>query len=142
MKLVDLPDGAAILVDTPPIVYLLDGHPLARRFAPLFAAGEAGRFRLMVTPITVAEVATGPLRAGREALALQYRAALCSGGAWSLLPIDEETAFEAARLRVRYGLKLPDAFQLAAALRAGCHAVATHDRDFRRVEDVRILGLD
>jgi predicted nucleic acid-binding protein len=137
-----LPEGAAVLVDTAPIVYLLDGHPLARRFTPLFEGGEAGRYLLMVTPITVAEVVTGPLRAGREAQALQYRAALCSGGAWSLLPIDDETAFAAARLRVRYRLQLPDALQLAAAVRHGCHGLVTHDRDFRHVSDLPIFGLD
>ena len=66
-----LPPGCRILVDSAPIAYLLEGHPLAAE--PLF--------------------------------------------------------------------KLPDAFQLAACILNGCEALATHDRDFRRVTEVKILDV-
>ena len=46
----------------------------------------------------------------------------------------------AARLRISHRLKLPDAFQLATALREGCAALVTHDRDFGGVTDIPILG--
>jgi hypothetical protein len=63
---VDLPEDALLLVDSPPIVYVLEGHPqFGPRFAPLFAAHAAGRLRFAVTTITVAEVLVGPL-AGRR----------------------------------------------------------------------------
>jgi predicted nucleic acid-binding protein len=47
----------------------------------------------------------------------------------------------AARFRLRYRLKLPDAFQLAACILAGCDVLVTHDRDFRRVSEVKILDV-
>lgn len=61
----DLPQGALLLVDTPPIIHFLESHPqLGPRFRPLFGAHAAGRLRFAVTTVTVAEVFTGPLRAG------------------------------------------------------------------------------
>jgi predicted nucleic acid-binding protein len=138
----ELPAGAGVLVDSTPIAYLLDGHPLAREFAPLFEMAEAGEIRLFVTPITVAEVVAGPLGAGREAQAEQYRIAMIAGPGVSLIPLNDDAAVLAARFRIRYRLGLPDAFQLAACVLAGCLAIATHDRDFRRVTEVRVLDTD
>ncbi len=138
----ELPAGAGVLVDSAPIAYVLDGHPLAGEFAPLFEKAEAGELRLFVTPITVAEVVAGPLRAGREAQAEQYRIAMTAGPDVRLIPLNDDAAVLAARFRIRYRLKLPDAFQLAAGVLAGCLAIATHDRDFRRVTEIRVLDTD
>ena len=54
-------------------------------------------------------------------------------------PLSASIAVQAARLRHRYRLRLPDAIQLATALEINAHALVTHDRDFSGVEDVRIL---
>ncbi len=136
-----IPDGATVLVDTNPIIYLLEGNPLALPFEPLFAAIDAGRIQALVTPVTLAEVVAGPLKAGKEMLAERYRQALCSGPGWSLREIDADIAMLAARLRLRHRLRLPDAIQVAIAIQAGCHALVTHDRDFAGVTDLLVLGL-
>ncbi len=73
----DLPDGALLLVDSAPIIYVLEGHPqFAPRFRPLFDAHAAGRVRFAVSTVTIAEVLTGPLGAGNEPLAMRCRAIL------------------------------------------------------------------
>ena len=55
-----LPANALILVDTAPIIYVLEGHPhFAQRFRPLFEAHETGAFQLAVTTVTIIEVMTG-----------------------------------------------------------------------------------
>ena len=132
-----LPDGALLLIDTPPIVYQLEGHPeLAPRFRPLFDAHAAGRVRFAVTTVTIAEVLTGPLRAGDEALARRYRAVLQT---WRLVPLGADIAETAARLRASLGLKLPDAIQAASALAINAAALVTHDRDFDRLSGLTIV---
>jgi predicted nucleic acid-binding protein len=136
-----VPDGATVLIDTNPIIYLLEGNPLGEPFRSIFEAVDRGRIAAMVTPITIAEVVTGPLKAGKEALAERYRRTLTQNPGWSLRAIDADIAVLAARLRLRHALKLPDAMQLAAALEAGCHALVTHDRDFASVTDMPIIGL-
>jgi predicted nucleic acid-binding protein len=135
-----VPDGASILVDTNPIVYLLEGNPLGAPFRPLFEAIDRGRIRALVTPITLAEVVSGPLKAGKDALGERYRRTITDNAGWDFRDIDADVAVLAARLRLRHALKLPDAFQLAVALEEGCHALVTHDRDFSAVSDILILG--
>jgi predicted nucleic acid-binding protein len=134
-----IPDGASVLIDTNPIIYVLEGHPLAADFEPLFAEIDSGRIHGVVTPVTLAEVVSGPLKAGKEALAERYRRVLTKSAGFTLREIDAEIAVLAARLRNRYRLRLPDAFQLATAIQEGCHALVTHDRDFAGVNEMLIL---
>lgn len=133
-----LREGALVLVDTAPIIYILEGHRrFAARFEPLFRRHEAGEIALAATTVTIAEVLTGPMRAGEEALARRYRAAL---EAWTVVDFTGDIAESAARLRGRYGLKLPDAIQLASALAINADALVTHDRDFGSVTGIPVFA--
>ena len=133
-----LPAGALLLVDTAPIIYTLEAHErYAPRFAPIFQRHADGELSLAVTTVTLAEVLAGPLKAGEEALAKRYRAVLES---WRVVELSCDIAASAARLRGQYGLKLPDAIQLASALAINAEALVTHDRDFAHVRGLRVLG--
>jgi predicted nucleic acid-binding protein len=133
----DLPDDALLLVDTAPIIYVLEDHPKFRaRFEPLFEAHAAGKLRFAVTTVTIAEVLTGPLQSGDEALAKRYRAILES---WQPVPLDIDIAESAARLRASLRLKLADAVQAASAIAINAAALVTHDRDFSRVRSLRTI---
>lgn len=136
-----LPIGSVVVVDSAPIVFVLEDHPtLAESYAPLVEAIAAGRLRGVVSTVTLAEIATGPLRHGRLALARRYRDALTSGPGWTCVDLTPATAMRAASLRARYRLKLPDAVQVATALEVEAAALVTHDRDFGAVEEVKILS--
>ncbi len=133
----DLPDQALLLMDSAPIIYVLEGHPkFAPRFRPLFEAHTAGHLRFAVTTITIAEVLTGPLQAANEGLARRYRAVLES---WQPIELDVNIAEGAARLRASLHLGLADAVQAASALAINADALVTHDRDFSRVHSLRII---
>ena len=135
-----LPDGATVLVDTAPWIYLLQDHSeFAPRFEGLFAEAEEGRIELALSTITLAEILTGPYKAGEVALAKRYEKALNS---YQVLPFSAAVATQAAQLRAQYGLKLPDAAQLATALDMGAAALVTHDRDFSSVQGLPILYGD
>ena len=91
----DLPKEALLLIDSAPIIYVLEDHPqFGPRFAPLFATHAEARLRFAVTTITVAEVLGGPLRARDDALAQRYRIVLQS---WRLVPLDLDIAASAAQ---------------------------------------------
>lgn len=133
-----LPAGVLLLVDSAPIIYTLEGNArFAGRFAPMFERHAQGELVLAVTTITLAEVLAGPLKAGEEALARRYRAVL---EAWQVIDLTSDIAESAARLRGTYGLKLPDAIQLASALAINAEALVTHDRDFGAVRGIRVLA--
>jgi len=138
IDLSELPEAALLLLDSAPIIYGLEAHPtLESRFKPLFEAHAAGRLRFAITTITVAEVLTGPLRSGDEALARRYRAILES---WHCVDLDIGIAESAARLRAAHRLKLADAVQAASALAVNAAALVTHDRDFSRIKSLRIIS--
>ena len=134
----DLSDQALLLIDTAPIIYVLEGHEnLGPRFKPLFQAHATGRLHFAVTTITITEVLTGPLQAGDEALARRYRAVLES---WRVITLDAGIAESAARLRASLRLKLADAVQVASALAINAAALVTYDRNFSRVSTLRIIS--
>ena len=141
--LTGLGDHPVLVVDTAPIIYWLEGHPrLAERFATIFAAAESGAASIVISTITLAEVLAGPLRTGNELLTAQYREALTRSPGWQVMALDTDTAVEAARIRATYRLRLPDAIQVATAIRAGAAALVTHDRALRRVKGLRVLGAE
>jgi predicted nucleic acid-binding protein len=135
-----LPQGATVLVDTSPFIYLLESHPqFADRFVGLFEAAARGQLVIALSTITLAEVLTGPLKAGQTALAKRYEKALLQ---YRVVDASAPIAALAAQLRAQYRLKLPDALQLATALDIGAAALVTHDRDFSQVSGLDILTGD
>lgn len=138
-----LPPHATVVLDTAPVIYMLErNEEHLPKFLPFFRAAERGEFNIVITPVTLAEVLGGPVKARKEALAERYESALRSGLGWRVADLEADVASRAARLKARYGLKLPDAFQLACALTESAAALVTHDRDFGKAgKEVPILGL-
>jgi predicted nucleic acid-binding protein len=133
-----LPLDALLLLDSAPVIYVLEDHPQYRpRFEPIFESHAAGHLRFAVTTITIAEVLTGPLGAGEEVLARRYRSILES---WQVVDMDAGIAESAARLRGLFRLKLADAVQVASAIAINADALVTHDRDFSSVTGLRIIS--
>ena len=138
LDLSDLPEHALLLLDSAPIIYFLEGHPkFGPRFKPVFVAHSVGGVRFATTTITVAEILTGPLQAGDEALARRYRTILES---WQMVELNIQIAESAARLRGSLRLKLADAVQVASALAINATAIVTHDRDFSRIRSLRVIS--
>ncbi|HSV46387.1 MAG TPA: PIN domain-containing protein [Ramlibacter sp.] len=132
-----LHEGELVVVDTAPLIYLLEDHPqFAPVFEGLFQAYEQGRIQIALSTISLAEVLVGPLRRGDDALAKRYEKALA---AFELVPVTAEIAATAARLRASTGLRLPDAIQAATALELGAAALVTHDRDFSKLPGLNVL---
>jgi predicted nucleic acid-binding protein len=133
-------DGELVVVDSAPLIYLLDDHPeFAPRFLGLFEMHAAGRLQIAVSSISVTEVLIGPFTHGQDALAKRYEKAL---SAFGIVPVTQDIAVTAARLRAGTGLRLPDALQAATALEIGAVALVTHDRDFSRLQGLRVISGD
>lgn len=126
-----------MVVDTAPFIYVLEAHPeFADQFVGLFEAADAGQVQLALSAITLAEVLTGPFKAGQTALAKRYEKALMR---YTVVPVSAQIAALAAQLRAQYRLRLPDAIQLATALDIGASAFVTDDSDFSQVTGITIL---
>ena len=135
-----LPQGDTVMVDTAPFIYVLESHPqFADQFVGLFEAAAVGDLMIALSTITLAEVLTGPFKAGQTALAKRYEKTM---SLYRVVPVSAPIAALAAQLRAQYRLKLPDAIQLATSLDISAAAFVTHDRDFSRVTGVEILTND
>ncbi|MGH9764292.1 MAG: type II toxin-antitoxin system VapC family toxin [Blastocatellia bacterium] len=128
--------------DTAPLIYFVERHPnylgLMKDILERVDRGEPCAFSSV---ITLVEVLTRPKQTGDTAIEDQYRDILLHGKNFTLLTIDAATAEAAAGLRARFGIRTPDALQIAAAIQAGCEAFLTNDSALERVSDIRILLL-
>src|SRR5579885_1221613 len=139
----DIPPGAVVGLDTAPIIYFLEAYPdwgpLVR---PLFETRIIpGANTAATSTITLAEVLIKPLRAARVDLAATYKAFLTNSPHETLAVITPAVAERAADFRARYGLRLPDACQAAAALEANAVLFVTNDAQMRRVVELRVIVL-
>lgn len=140
----DLPVGAVTGFDTAPLIYLIEGHAI---YGPIVLPLFADRFEKGINPattstITLAEVLVKPLLRGLNNVIVRYRAYLTQTSHQGVVPISLNTAEQAADLRARYGLRLPDACQIAAALEAGATHFVTNDKNLRKVTELKVLVLE
>lgn len=135
--------GATVGLDTAPLIYWIEKHALhAPKLRPFFAAAERREFRLVTSYITVVEVLVHPLRHGRNDLARDYSDILLRSPALTAIPLDEDVAMEAARLRAAYKLKTPDAIQLATAKVAGATWFLSNDAQLPPLPGISFLLVD
>ena len=118
MKLDDTLRGVTRLgIDTAPLIYLIEAHP---RYGAtvLEIAGRitAGRIVGITSVITLGEVLVQPFIRGDAEPRRRYRDVLLEGVGFRTCEIDASAAERAAELRAGYGMRLPDALQIAVAL--------------------------
>jgi len=78
---------------------------------------------------------------GREEVAREYLHLLTTYPNLAILAIDVEVAEIAAELRAKYGVRTPDALQLAA-VQAGATGFITNDRRLEAIKELEIGVLD
>jgi predicted nucleic acid-binding protein len=129
-------------VDANALIYLFEGGGPRRDFLVKERLGTGLRAVIAVTAL--AEVLVGRFRQADAAEVAAFRHRLQSTDGFTLLPISIEIAEAAARLRAEYGLGLPDALNLAAAIVYGAAAFLTNDRQLAAINDspIPILRLD
>lgn len=144
MKLQDALTGVARLgLDTAPLIYLIEDHP---RYAPIVLEVSRkisiGEILAVTSVITLGEVLVQPFAVGNLELRRRYRDILLNSVGVRTCSISAEVAERAAELRARFGMRLPDALQVAVAIDQGCEAFLTNDRRLGRVNDLHVLVLD
>jgi predicted nucleic acid-binding protein len=122
-------------IDSSIFIYHLEAHP---RYSLLTKAAlssmEAGEWRGVTSMIALMEVTVHPWRLEREDVARQYEFLLVHFPNLIIVPIDRDAARVAAQLRARFGLRPPDAFQVAASLVYGAKAFLTNDRRLSSIQ--------
>jgi predicted nucleic acid-binding protein len=129
-----------IFLDTAPVIYFVEKNPsFVSKVHPIFDRLDDGNQTAVVSPITLAECLVLPYKLGKPNIAQIFTDLLVNSQSVLFCPVDETTADKAADLRERYDLTLTDAFQIAAAIQAGCDSFLTNDVELKRVTDIPIL---
>lgn len=140
----DIPLAATVGLDTAPIIYYIEAHA---RYGPIVQPLFVDRIQKgdntgVTSTVSLAEVLVQPLALGRMDLVKSYRDLLTAGPHLVLSDITPSVAERSADLRGRSNLRLPDAFQMAAALEKGATLFLTNEMGLRRVTELRVLVLD
>jgi predicted nucleic acid-binding protein len=131
-----------LFLDTAPVIYHVEGNPAYQPLTdPVFQTIQAGTLTAVTSSITLSECLVHPYRHGDVALAQRFRNVITAGVNTRYVGVDA-VAERAAEVRARYNLKLADAFQIAAAIAAGCDTLLTNDPALKRVSGITILVLD
>jgi predicted nucleic acid-binding protein len=139
---VDTPRDSTVGLDTAPLIYFIEENPIWLPVVqPFFEALDRGLFQAVTSTLTITEVLVHPLRRLQGALAEQYRQILLSARNLTTLPVTAAIAEQAADLRSRHNLRVPDAIQLATALNAGANSFVTNDNDLSGPASLRIITL-
>jgi len=135
--------GETIALDTAPFIYFIERHPKYRPWLrTFFESVEARQLKVITTTLTLAEVLVKPLRSGRLDLVAEYTQILLNTPGIQIVPVSADVAEEAARIRAEINCKIPDAIQLATAVRLGARTFLTNDLTLSTYRSVQIIPLN
>lgn len=128
-----------LALDTNIFIYHFEENPVYSPYTEdLFDRIDSGRVRAITSALTLHEILTGARKAGKAELVTLYRNLLGSFPNLSFVPFDVNVADISSDLRARYGLRTPDAIQIATAIQHRADAFVTNDAGLRRVKEIRI----
>lgn len=140
---IDWNKNHTILLDTAPIIYLVENHatyfPIIQTF---FKQAEKENVVFVTTPITLAECLYYPYKQDNKHLQEQFLHLLTRGHNVRFVPVTADISQNSAKLRANYNLGFADALQVATALSAGCTTLLTNDKGWKRVKELSTLLLD
>lgn len=145
-SLIDALQGEpSICLDACTLIYWFENHPqYAVMLEPVFAGMESGTLSAACSHLALLELVVKPLQGGRRDLAEQLRANLLNSRGLRVLPLDEQVAMTAARIRAGTSRKVgtPDAIHLATGLVAGSGVLVTNDTRIPSIDGLRVVQLD
>jgi predicted nucleic acid-binding protein len=132
-----------LFLDTAPVIYYVERHPkYAPLVQPIFQRLSQGDFEAVTSPITLAETLMFPLRNGDLPLQKVFTDVITTASFTTFVATNTEIAQQAAALRIKYSLKLPDALQVATAIQTRCDGFLTNDFQLKRVSELRVLVVE
>ncbi len=135
-------EGKRVYIDANIVIYGMEGFARYREILSLFFKNiSTGSQSALTSELTIAEVLVKPLLDGDQPARQRYERTLVSRGSFTVAPVDRRTLVEAALLRSRHRIKLPDAIHLSTAIVTGCEVFLTNDLRLASVGRVQVEAL-
>ncbi|MGH2462890.1 MAG: type II toxin-antitoxin system VapC family toxin [Candidatus Limnocylindria bacterium] len=130
-------------LDSNILIYVIERvDPWNRIAGELIDAVEAGATRATLSALGLAEILSGPARAGDLGHVERYDSEIRGIPGLAVESIGPDVAGDAAVIQGIRGMSLPDAIQLASARAAGASAFLTNDRRIRGSAKLEVIYLD
>ena len=143
MGLIQKLTNKKVFLDTAPLIYYIEeNNQYSQILDKLFIANSKGKFLFQTSVITLLEVLVQPMRQNEKQLVEQYQNILCNSATISILELNIEITKRAAFYRAKYGLKTPDAIQIATAVYSSSDYFLTNDLRLNIVKEIEILTID
>lgn len=127
-------------LDTNVIIYYIEEHPVfLKKVEPLIDRVVEGKAIGITSYVTLLELLVKPIKEERFDLVEQYKTILMTQ--LEMVPLDESVSLRAAELRARYGIKTPDAIQLASVISKNGDVFITNDGRLDVVEEIKVLTV-
>ena len=127
-------------LDTNVIIYYIEEHPVfLKKVEPLIDRIVEGKAIGITSYVTLLELLVKPIKEERFDLVEQYKTILMTQ--LEMVPLDESVSLRAAELRAKYGIKTPDAIQLASVISKNGDVFITNDDRLDAVEEINVLTL-
>ncbi len=127
-------------LDTNVIIYYIEEHPaFLPKVEPLIDRIVEGKAIGITSYVTLLELLVKPIKEERYDLVEQYKQILTSR--LEMVPLDGPVSLRAAELRAKYGLKTPDAIQLASVISKNGDVFITNDQRLDAVDEIKVLTL-
>ncbi|HEY9204805.1 MAG TPA: type II toxin-antitoxin system VapC family toxin [Candidatus Methanoperedens sp.] len=127
-------------LDTNVLIYYIEEHPFyIVKVEPLINRIAEGKAIGITSYVTLLELLVKPLREKRFDLVEQYKTILSSQ--LEMVAVDESVTIKAAELRAKYGIKTPDAIQLASVITENGDVFVTNDKRLGGVKEIEVLTV-
>ncbi|NSW89138.1 MAG: PIN domain-containing protein [Firmicutes bacterium] len=127
-----------IMIDTNVVIYFLEGNEVFGDLSKeVFSIVEKGEVEGAISVVTVAEILVKPMKLRNNLLIDKITSFLNTFPNLDLIDIDKSIAIEAANIRSKTGLKMPDALIISSAKILNCAIVGTDNQ-----WDKKDLGLE
>ena len=130
-------------IDTVAFIYHFEENEKYLPFTNiLFEMIENGKVRAVTSTITLMEILVKPKRDGNQKAANEYKFILQTFPNLEIRNIDAEVAERAAEIRAKYGVKPPDALQVAASLINNAEVFITNDRELKKIREIETIVMN
>lgn len=136
-------DFKRVFVDTAPIIYYLENHPVytevVKRF---FAKCISENIRIVTSALTIEEYFVFPYSSGKMEYVDNFKRFIKYMNI-EIVDIDSKIAEQGAKIRSRYkAFKAMDALQIATAIVSGCDMFFTNDKQLRQEKELSCMTID
>ena len=127
-----------LYLDASAIIYAMEGcSDLRKAVLAWVTQVDSSGGAIITSRLSRLECRVRPLREGQSALLAQYER-FFQRQSLRVVDIGASVIELATDLRVRYGIKTPDAIHMATAIEGGVDLILTGDRDMTRCREIRV----